>query len=49
MSDFKHDSKSLKQGFQYKDIVVLTRKRSQGIAIANYLTEQEFHFYPQKP
>ena len=32
--------KSLKQGFQYKDIVVLTRKRSQGIAIANYLTEQ---------
>jgi hypothetical protein len=34
--DFKHDSKSLKQGFQYKDIVVLTRKESQGIAIANY-------------
>ncbi|MFV5686651.1 UvrD-helicase domain-containing protein [Flavobacterium sp. GB2R13] len=32
--------KSLKQGFQYKDIVILTRKRSQGIAIANYLTEQ---------
>ena len=32
--------KSLKQGFQYKDIVVLTRKRSQGIAIANYLTEE---------
>jgi ATP-dependent exoDNAse (exonuclease V) beta subunit len=28
------------QGFQYKDIAILTRKRSQGIAIANYLTEQ---------
>ncbi|HSD06072.1 UvrD-helicase domain-containing protein, partial [Flavobacterium sp.] len=27
-------------GFEYKDIVILTRKRSQGIAIANYLTEQ---------
>ena len=32
--------KTLKEGFQYKDIVILTRKRSQGIAIANYLTEQ---------
>lgn len=32
--------KNLKLGFQYKDIVILTRKRSQGIAIANYLTEQ---------
>ncbi|TDE03980.1 UvrD-helicase domain-containing protein [Flavobacterium sandaracinum] len=32
--------KTLKQGFQYKDIVILTRKRSQGIAIANYLTEE---------
>ena len=31
----------LEQGFEYKDIVVLTRKRSQGIAIANYLTEQK--------
>lgn len=30
----------VKQGFEYKDIVVLTRKRDQGIAIANYLTEQ---------
>lgn len=30
----------IKQGFEYKDIVVLTRKRDQGIAIANYLTEQ---------
>ena len=28
------------QGFEYKDIVVLTRKRDQGIAVANYLTEQ---------
>lgn len=32
--------KTVQQGFQYKDIVILTRKRSQGIAIANYLTEQ---------
>ncbi|RDI56966.1 UvrD-helicase domain-containing protein [Flavobacterium glaciei] len=32
--------KTLKEGFQYKDIVILTRKRSQGIAIANFLTEQ---------
>ncbi len=31
----------LEQGFEYKDIVILTRKRSQGIAIANYLTEQK--------
>ena len=30
----------LKQGFEYKDIVILTRKKNQGIAIANYLTEQ---------
>ncbi|MBF4493698.1 UvrD-helicase domain-containing protein [Flavobacterium sp. MR2016-29] len=30
----------LREGFEYKDIVVLTRKRDQGIAIANYLTEQ---------
>lgn len=29
-----------KQGFEYKDIAILTRKRDQGIAIANYLTEQ---------
>ncbi|WP_281238545.1 UvrD-helicase domain-containing protein [Flavobacterium praedii] len=28
------------EGFEYKDIVILTRKRSQGIAVANYLTEQ---------
>ncbi|CAM3940590.1 UvrD-helicase domain-containing protein [Flavobacterium weaverense] len=31
----------LSEGFEYKDIVILTRKRSQGIAIANYLTEQK--------
>ncbi|WP_366185393.1 UvrD-helicase domain-containing protein [Flavobacterium ovatum] len=31
----------LRQGFEYKDIVILTRKRSQGIAVANYLTEQK--------
>ncbi len=30
----------LEKGFEYKDIVVLTRKRGQGIAVANYLTEQ---------
>ncbi|WP_433764913.1 UvrD-helicase domain-containing protein [Flavobacterium ginsenosidimutans] len=30
----------VRQGFEYKDIVILTRKRDQGIAIANYLTEQ---------
>lgn len=30
----------VKQGFEYKDIVILTRKRDQGISIANYLTEQ---------
>lgn len=29
------------QGFAYSDIVVLTRKRAHGIALANYLTEQE--------
>jgi len=29
-----------RQGFEYKDIVILTRKRDQGIAIANYLNEQ---------
>ncbi|PKB16920.1 exodeoxyribonuclease V subunit beta [Flavobacterium sp. 5] len=32
--------KVTREGFEYKDIVILTRKRSQGIAIANYLTEQ---------
>lgn len=32
--------KVVKQGFEYKDIVILTRKRKQGIAVANYLTEQ---------
>jgi ATP-dependent exoDNAse (exonuclease V) beta subunit len=29
-----------KQGFELKDIVILTRKRIHGIAVANYLTEQ---------
>lgn len=32
--------KSLSQGFDYKDIAILTRRRDQGIAIASYLTEQ---------
>ncbi len=31
----------LKQGFEYKDIAILTRKNKAGIAIANYLTEQK--------
>lgn len=30
----------VREGFKYKDIVILTRKRDQGIAIANYLTEK---------
>jgi ATP-dependent exoDNAse (exonuclease V) beta subunit len=30
----------VREGFEYKDIVILTRKRDQGIAVANYLTEQ---------
>ncbi|WP_163409995.1 UvrD-helicase domain-containing protein [Flavobacterium ajazii] len=30
----------VREGFEYKDIVILTRKRDQGIVIANYLTEQ---------
>jgi hypothetical protein len=42
---YKYDSKVLRR-FEYKDIVILTRKRSQGIAIANYLTE--FRFCHQK-
>jgi ATP-dependent exoDNAse (exonuclease V) beta subunit len=28
------------QGFEYRDVVILTRKREQGISVANYLTEQ---------
>jgi ATP-dependent exoDNAse (exonuclease V) beta subunit len=32
--------KVMDEGFLYKDIVILTRKRSQGIAIANFLTEK---------
>ncbi|PXY44879.1 UvrD-helicase domain-containing protein [Flavobacterium hydrophilum] len=32
--------KVIRGGFEYKDIVILTRKRGQGVAIANYLTEQ---------
>ncbi|MBC7642463.1 MAG: UvrD-helicase domain-containing protein [Flavobacterium sp.] len=34
-------NKCRKQGFEYKDIVILTRKRTQGIAIANYLTKEK--------
>ena len=29
-----------KQGFEYKDIVILTRRRKEGIFIANFLTEK---------
>ncbi len=32
--------KSLAQGFEYKDIAILTRRGDQGIAVAGYLTEQ---------
>lgn len=32
--------KAKKQGFRYKDIVLLTRKRHPGILLANYLTEE---------
>ena len=38
---FKTINNCQKKGFEYKDIVILTRKRTQGIAIANYLTEQK--------
>jgi ATP-dependent exoDNAse (exonuclease V) beta subunit len=33
--------KVLKNGFQYKDIVLLTRTKSNGVLLANYLTENE--------
>ena len=33
-------NKVIDKGFEYKDIVILTRKRNQGVAVANYLTEQ---------
>ncbi len=33
-------NKVVENGFEYNDIVILTRKRGQGIAVANYLTEQ---------
>jgi ATP-dependent exoDNAse (exonuclease V) beta subunit len=32
--------KALAQGFELRDIAILTRKRGQGVAVANYLTEQ---------
>lgn len=31
----------LEQGFELKDIVILTRKRDHGVILANYLTENE--------
>ena len=34
-------NKTLENGFEYREIVVLTRKRSQGIAVANYLTQKQ--------
>ena len=33
-------TKSVANGFAYKDIVLLTRKRTPGVLLANYLTEQ---------
>ncbi|RZJ72466.1 exodeoxyribonuclease V subunit beta [Flavobacterium sp.] len=33
--------KVLANGFRYSDITILTRKRSKGILVANYLTENE--------
>lgn len=33
--------KVLKNGFQYKDMVLLTRTKSNGVLLANYLTENE--------
>ena len=39
-STFSTIQKVIAQGFEYKDIAVLTRKRDQGIAVAKYLTEQ---------
>lgn len=33
--------KVLENGFQYKDIVLLTRTKSNGVLLANYLTENE--------
>ena len=41
LATLKTIEKVINQGFNYKDIVVLTRKRNQGTAIANYLTEQK--------
>lgn len=32
--------KAVANGFKYKDIVLLTRKRTPGVLLANYLTEQ---------
>jgi hypothetical protein len=32
-SDFKYNSKVLEEGFEYKDIVILTRKRSQELQL----------------
>lgn len=33
-------NKAVANGFKYKDIVLLTRKRTPGVLLANYLTEQ---------
>ena len=41
LATFNTIQEVLKKGFKLKDIVVLTRKKKQGIAIANYLTEQK--------
>ncbi len=38
---FETIHKAITAGFSFSEIVVLTRKRDQGIAVANYLTEQK--------
>ncbi|RZJ68051.1 MAG: ATP-dependent helicase [Flavobacterium sp.] len=38
---FSTIQKALAQGFKYSDIAILTRKRDQGIMVANHLTENE--------
>jgi ATP-dependent exoDNAse (exonuclease V) beta subunit len=37
---FETIKKVIQQGFNYKDIAILTRKRDQGVLIANFLTKQ---------
>ncbi|PDS22581.1 UvrD-helicase domain-containing protein [Flavobacterium branchiophilum] len=41
LETFQKINECIEKGFQYKDIAVLTRKRSHGVLIANYLTAQQ--------